>query len=158
MKYRLIAATLMVALTGAAQADRQDRLVNRLDENGDGLISIEEFQPPEHGKRSPLMRADSNDDGVVTVDELNAANAERLVRMRERMEERHAEAAARLSEHAGQLDQDGDGVITEAEARAILFNRLDQDGDGFLTAAELKPRKGRGGSDGPRRQGHWRDR
>jgi len=135
MKYEFITAGLLLALTSGALAEhpRADRVLNRLDANGDGLVSIDEFQPPRGG--SPLLdRGDTDGDGVVTVDELHARHAERISAMREGFKARSEKIAAMIDG----LDSDGDGVVTQDEARAAAFARFDDDGDGYLSADELR--------------------
>lgn len=113
-----------------------------LDADGDGKVSFEEFRPQERegreGRRGRFLdRADLDGDGAVSRDEM-------LESISAISEERSQQALQRFDE----TDVDGNGVVSQEEARTKRFARLDQDGDGFLTEAEAqaaheKRRRGR---------------
>ena len=135
-----------------AQKDRHgERLISHLDEDGDELISIEEFRAPE---QRMLKHADLNEDGAVTLDELQQHMAEQAARRQEEHEARKSEMQRRMAKHFAELDTDGDGSVTAEEAKLAVFGRMDKNGDGFLAADEIKrpergPRRHRKEHDGP---------
>lgn len=124
---------------------RMNQMFERLDSDGDGSISAEEFKMPSD-RPSPEMRMDSNGDGVLTRDEVIAASEQRSAEVLERFDS---------------LDIDGSGTIDNDERRLSLFNRMDADGDGALTKREVMKSR-RGGKDraqgGPRMQSKDRGR
>jgi Ca2+-binding EF-hand superfamily protein len=105
-------------------------MMRRLDANGDGTISEQEFTDPA-GARFEAM--DENGDGQLTAEEV-AAHAERM---------RAARRTARAEAMIERLDADGDGAVTLEEMRAphdraAMFERMDADGDGQLSAEEMR--------------------
>lgn len=111
----------------------------RLDTDGDGLISFDEFQANERGL---VQRMDNNDDGVVTLEEIHAAAESR----QQEMIDRQASHQARLEAHFTQADVNQDGMVTDAEAKTAAFQKLDQDADGYLSREEMRAaRKHHGG-------------
>ena len=137
-----ICSLTTVLLAPVAAADpgdrRHDRMLNRMDVNDDGLITLDEFRGP--GRRGAGLpgHADADGDGNITIDELNLHLDEREAKQTERM----AEARARATEHFATNDNDGDGMVTPDEARAGSFSRLDSNGDGALTPDEMRAAKG----------------
>ena len=105
---------------------RAVKAFKQMDANGDGMISFDEFRPPE-GRDTPEMRMDSDGDGILSRDEVSAAATART-----------EEALA----HFDRLDADGNGVVTQSERRRNTFNRMDSDGDGLITKRELKEARG----------------
>ena len=105
---------------------RAVKALKQMDANGDGMISFDEFRPPE-GRDTPEMRMDSDGDGILSRDEVSAAATART-----------EEALA----HFDRLDADGNGVVTQSERRRNAFNRMDSDGDGLITKRELKEVRG----------------
>ena len=126
LKVKLIATALIASVSTYAFADRGDRIIDRLDTDGDELISLEEFHPPGNRGNKLLERADLNGDGAVTLEEAQQAASERMSKHLKEME-------AKLAE----LDADGDGTVTTDEIRAHTFSRIDEDGDGFLSTNEF---------------------
>lgn len=130
---RYLLGLTLISLTLPALAEggkRQQRLLERLDANKDGTISLEEFQPP--GKhRGPMEKADSNNDGAVTLEEMQAMRAAKM-----------AEHDARMTERFTMMDSNDDGAVTQEEARQAMFNHMDVNQDGQLSAAELRRPKG----------------
>ena len=120
-----------------------EALMERFDTNGDGQITMEEIQAAAVAR---FAEADANDDGQLSAEEMSAAaDAQR----EERRAERQAERIAKRIEKA---DTNGDGVLNLEEAVAAgsdrierLFDRLDDDEDGVITQAELEDAKGRFG-------------
>ncbi|WP_173931702.1 EF-hand domain-containing protein [Chelativorans sp. Marseille-P2723] len=100
-------------------------MFQRLDRNGDGIISSDEFA----GRHLDMLRAaDADGDGTLTQDEL-------LTYVINREFQRRAERAARW------LDIDGDGTVTLEEIEAHQQKRfalLDRNNDGELSQEELR--------------------
>ena len=143
----LLSAPLMVDHHGDREhpGKRMNKMFERLDSDGNGSISANEFNVPED-RPSPEMRMDANGDGVLTCDEVAAAT-----------EQRSEEALERFDS----VDTDGNGAIDNDERRLSLFNRMDADGDGELTKREIVKAR-RGGKDraqgGPRMRSNDRGR
>ena len=72
---------------------------------------------------------DSNNDGKLTAGELSARGGSRSA------------MAGFLKGHAKEIDRDGDGTLTRAEAvgnAERMFNKMDRDGDGEISPEELE--------------------
>ena len=69
----LSAEELIAAAEGRAE-DRAARMLERLDENGDGILQMDEM-PRRGGDRAERMfdRVDANDDGVISQEEFETA-------------------------------------------------------------------------------------
>jgi len=94
---------------------------NPLDKNGDQRISREEYASNDLRFRG----FDTNHDGFLTSADLSSLN-------------RKAQKK-RLAHWIAKMDQNGDGKISAAEARAAqlaTFDRLDVNGDGYLSESE----------------------
>lgn len=111
-----------------------DKLLEKFDLNKDGVILQDEVQF-EHGLF--FDAADINKDGFLTTDELQVAHAQKK--------------SAGMAAHFAELDTNGDGHISLAEAEnagsprlAKQFSKIDSDGNGLLTPAEWQthPKKG----------------
>lgn len=152
MRVKLITTGLAMALSTAAMAEPGpgNRIIERLDTNGDALISVDEFQLPE--RRGPLSRADLNDDGMVTIEELRARHDERSARFEERLAEKRIERDAHFDEMLTRMDRNTDGVVSEEEARLSAFEHMDANGDGYLSPSEMRPPKGKRGPRGDKRK------
>lgn len=121
----LFSTSLILSTFAAAQPEGG---LLRLDSDGDGRISREEFQLPErHRKGGGMARADQDGDGVITRDEMLAAVGEETVERSERAVSRFDAA-----------DSDGNGVLTRQEMTDSAFSRLDGDGDGYVTEEEAR--------------------
>ena len=96
-------------------------LYQRMDTNGDGKISREEWR----GRPEGFARLDANGDGFLTPDEIRAGRFQRQGSDRR---------GPRL------MDQNNDGRISRDEWKgpAEVFDRLDANHDGFLTREELQ--------------------
>ena len=132
-KSALFAFVLTIVCGAAFARPPIERIIERLDVDGDGLISQDEFQPP---ARDGKKHIDTNEDGAVSTSELMAHQ----LKMTQRMQERHE----KMLEHFEAADADADGLVTPEEARLAAFNRADEDADGYLSAAELKNAKPKG--------------
>ncbi len=137
---KLVAFVLISSVSTTAIANRDgSRAVTRLDTDGDGLVSLDEFHTPDGQKGSRMLeRADLNGDGAVTLEEATQARNERMAQHQKEMGERQAKMAARLQETFAKMDADGDGTVTMEEMRLFAFNRIDENQDGYLSADEFK--------------------
>lgn len=122
------------------QDKRGDRFA-RMDRDGDGRISREEASRMPDARFQAL---DANSDGFLSKDELAA---------RRGGPERRG-SCDRAGGFLKKLDQDGDGVVTRAEARAASiahFEKMDKNSDGVLTRDEMRHgKKGMHGKKGKR--------
>ena len=124
----LIVAALSIA-AGPAIAQSQDPIqqllanFDRIDSDGDGVISRAEFRTVQAARWSLI---DRNHDGYLTEDDFPPVATRR--------------ARIQLAE-IGYLDTDGDGRISQGEFLgdpAPVFRRADLNADGALTLAELE--------------------
>ena len=138
----LIPAIALLALSASAEAGRGHggkKMLERLDSDGDGLVSLAEFQQ----KESRFMAMDADEDGGVSREEMQAHIAAKSEERAARKAKRRAAKAARMEEKFGAADADGNGLVTAEEAHLAAFNRLDANGDGHIDADELKSRRGK---------------
>jgi len=112
----------------------------RLDADGDGVVSAEEFSQRALGW---FERADANGDGTVELAELQA-----MPKAMRGMRGKHGPGkmgkGGFMAKHLLEADANGDGQITKAEAEAYKgakFDELDKNGDGVLSADERPGRK-----------------
>ncbi|MHA7815987.1 MAG: EF-hand domain-containing protein [Pseudohaliea sp.] len=138
----LLASAL--AVTAVAQPGRGPgaaAMFDAMDEDGDGRIGPGEFEPPRLGRGADQReQADSDGDDRISRAEHDAMQADRARRMAER-----ADAMFEA------MDADGDGYITDAEARQQAFERFDADGDGHITEDEFTRMRDRRPGMKPRR-------
>ncbi len=131
----VITASLLLSLLSSfalaqegTQAGKRkfEQMLKRMDANGDGQVSREEWTRQARG----FERLDRNNDGFITRDEA----AEALHR---------AEARNRARNVFDRLDQNQDGQISRQEwkGKPRAFDRLDRNRDGALSPEELRRRR-----------------
>ncbi|MFN3615719.1 MAG: EF-hand domain-containing protein, partial [Rubrimonas sp.] len=138
MKTVTLTAAALAMLTGAAVAQTPDRgpdveaMFERMDQDGDGAISREEFEAAAPMARIRAMAEQTPLDRDAFAAEMAADAAARAARMFER------------------LDRDGDGLLSaeelaprRPERRAAMFDRIDADGDGVVTREEAEAAQAR---------------
>ncbi|WP_176696024.1 EF-hand domain-containing protein [Phenylobacterium immobile] len=134
MKPIILGALALLAAAGAAEAQQRGP---GLDANGDGKITLQEFQASRGDRMFKRMDVDS--DGKLSKAELQM--------MLDRAPQ-GADAAFAA------LDADKDGFVIRAEAdaaAAAMFGRADTDDDGALSRDEIESvRMGMRGPGGPR--------
>ncbi|QKC95953.1 EF-hand domain-containing protein [Mesorhizobium sp. NZP2298] len=132
MKRSALIAGLLIGLTPLFAAQAQDmpgqRILQRIDTNGDGAISKDEMT----AARERLFRKlDRNGDGVIDEKEMESA--------RQAIKDRAEVAQARLGSRWRRMDANGDGKVSEQEFASSmpLFDLADRDGDGKISADEI---------------------
>jgi len=132
MKRSVLIAALLIGLVplGAAQArDLPGQcILQRIDTNGDGVISKDEMTAV---RERVFKRLDRNGDGII--DEKEIASA------RQAIKDRAEVAQARLGNRWRRVDANGDGKVSEQEFASSmpLFDLADRDGDDKLSADEI---------------------
>ncbi len=105
-------------------------LMDRVDTNKDGVVTQQEIEAF-HKQR--FVAADANGDGTLTQDEFLTAESRDDVRRQTRQ--------SRMTNMFQSLDQNGDGLLNQAEAQTMAterFKRLDTNGDGKITQDEVQ--------------------
>ena len=103
------------------------QVLRKMDADGDGLISYEEFTLPEKRRGAEqLEAADADGDGNISRAEMEAQLAVHIEAVKQRAEDRFTRA-----------DVNGDGFVTPEERKQVAFESLDENGDGYLSAEEL---------------------
>ncbi|MBT3428145.1 MAG: hypothetical protein HOL98_15195 [Gammaproteobacteria bacterium] len=132
-------ATLMVATWCAyLSADPRARILDRLDQNDDGMIELSEFKAPDGRSRNNanklLKRADTDSDGSISRDELDAMQAEITEKARASLARRTRDLEIMFTE----ADTNADGLVSPEELRIVAFQKMDKNSDGYLSIDELR--------------------
>jgi hypothetical protein len=126
----------------------------RMDANKDGVVTRAEAIAAADAR---FAKADTNNDGKITQDEVQAQRDAMRARMEQRRAAQGARAGANGAAHqpgghrgmhprghrgdmTGQLDANGDGVVTRAEAEAAAtahFDKMDANHDGRIDQSEM---------------------
>ncbi|MCR6500787.1 EF-hand domain-containing protein [Shinella sp. CPCC 101442] len=143
---------------GKGGDERAERMLKRIDTNGDGKVSQEEmlaqasaifqrFDADKNGEVSKAeldARRDAFRDARKAFREVKSTDDEARKAAREALgEARMDRMGARMFERA---DADKNGTLTKAEmetAAAAMFKQRDRNGDGFLTSDEIGKRHNR---------------
>ncbi|MFZ5609285.1 MAG: EF-hand domain-containing protein [Pseudomonadota bacterium] len=139
----ILTAALALGAAQAAYAHEQkgeggESGWSRMDQDGDGAISRQEFASRHEEK---FARADANKDGKVTAEERTAMREEMQKRMEERRKKMHEHMQERMQDRMAEVDTNKDGVISKAEHKAYVdkkFAEMDKNGDGKLTREEMR--------------------
>jgi hypothetical protein len=138
----LTGGLLTAALAGTAVAGPMGA---RADLNSDGQLTRAELTAHLDQRFKAI---DANGNGQIEMSEMEAAKQERQAKRAERREARSGEAVGKRSGEnrgkwrsgqRGQIDANGDGIVSREEfgARALeRFDRADANGDGIVTQDE----------------------
>jgi Ca2+-binding EF-hand superfamily protein len=143
----VVASLALSATAGTAHAQEPEArqaggqwLLQRFDADGDGRVTLEEFQAAGEARFATL---DADGDGRISAEEFAAARPEGRRAGRPQADEN------RPRRGLARMDADGDGYVSKAEfeaARMARFNALDANGNGVIDADEIPaPRGGRKG-------------
>jgi Ca2+-binding EF-hand superfamily protein len=141
----LSSIVLVIFVLGALAAPAQDlgfvagAVFNRLDSNGDGILSKEEVAS---AREEMFDRIDTDRDGIITLGEIEAAKAkaqERQLSRLARLAALHAKETRTPSERFAALDQNRDGKVSRQEFVSVSpwFDRIAKNGRG-ISKAELR--------------------
>lgn len=119
------------------------RMIERHDANGDGKVSLEEFQGR---NKERFAEMDVNGDGYITEDEVRSE----MGTMRGRWQGRGERGPGAMIERHD-ANEDGKVSAEEFPGPAERFSELDKDGDGFITQDEADQGPIRGGGEGRER-------
>jgi Ca2+-binding EF-hand superfamily protein len=131
------AMTAFFGLAGArvALADAESDMFKKMDTDGDGKISADEFAAAHKEK---FQKMDTNGDGKLSPEEMKAG-FEKGAKMMGKSAGPYKEEA--VAEKIKMMDTNNDGYISEDEFMAgqkTMFDKMDTDHDGYLTKSELK--------------------
>jgi Ca2+-binding EF-hand superfamily protein len=141
----------------------QQMLFNKADANGDGSLSVDEFEATgsdnssgsansaDKSKADQLFKSiDTNGDGSASQDELGSFFTKLSADTQASLLQFQQQASDRASNFIGKADTDGDGAIDLAEFTAAgpngsqdsdrakeIFGKIDTNGDGKVTQDEL---------------------
>ena len=139
---RLMMLSTLLAVSAGAYSQPPGGGILRLDTDGDGRVSREEFQSGERGGPGRgLAQADSDGDGAVSRDEVQAM-----------LKDETRKREGRMLGAFDAMDSDGNGVVTREEMVEGAFSRIDGDGDGYVTEEEARAmheRRGKRGKGAP---------
>jgi len=139
-----------------ASENRAAARMDRIDTDGSGTVSLQEFQSTKRGQKYPdraakkFARLDLDQNGEVTPAEFEQVLAERPQRMLEKLDVDSSGAVSYDEFMAGKKAQ------KHPNRAQRHFVRIDADGDGQITIEELaaaKPRKGHRGGQHRQQQG-----
>jgi Ca2+-binding EF-hand superfamily protein len=102
----MLAAMLLLSCAAQAQVARTDDYLAKMDRDGDGRVSLDEYQ---HWMGYAFDGMDRNRDGVLTPDELPGGKGPALTREMHR---------ARIAERFDRQDANGDGFLDARELAA----------------------------------------
>ena len=115
----VLAGLLALAPSAFANDEMRKEILQRLDTDGDGVVSVEEREAARESHR--LRRFDKNRDGKLDEKEEMALKKARAARF-------------------GEYDADGDGKLSNAERKQMRADRrrrsIDADGDGVISEGE----------------------
>lgn len=131
-------------------------MLQRLDTDGDGMVSLQEFQAAGEARFAQL---DADGDGRISAEEFSAGQRGPGRKAGEDYGPRAEHRAERMQQfreqHFANMDADGDGYISKAEfdeRHMTRFHALDANGNGVIDAEERPARRamhdGKGGRDG----------
>ena len=148
----LLSAALIAVMTAPVHADEEGKksAKGKLDTDGDGKISLEEFKFRDKGI---LKKMDADGDGTVTASELAESHAAMEAKVQEGVTKRMNRMKEQSEKKFAEMDSNDDGSVTADELKAHAFSQLDKDNDGFLSRKELRHgmRKNVRGHDGKSR-------
>lgn len=160
----------LAATSGTAKPEAREArggagwMLQRHDADGDGAISLQEFQA---AGDAMFARLDADSDGRLSPAELAAAGRgwgkQDGERSGPRADRRSEDRATRMEQYRARwfsrMDADADGYVGRAEfddARLARFSALDLNGNGVIDADELPRHKGHSHRKG-KRQGDRQD-
>ena len=131
------AMTAFLGLAGArvAFADNEADMFKKMDTDGDGKISADEFAAA--GKEK-FTKMDTNGDGKLSADELKAGFEKHEKMMGKSAGPYKGEV---VGEKLKMMDTNNDGYISEDEfmaAQKTMFDKLDTNHDGYIEKSEFK--------------------
>ncbi|MDJ1009155.1 MAG: EF-hand domain-containing protein [Paracoccaceae bacterium] len=123
----ILALCLSVSAAPAFAQNRAADAFDRMDANGDGSVSRQEYL---NQRANQFSRIDRNGDGGISARELD--------RVASRMASRAPSTARDLNGAMARLDTNGDGFISRREflADMRMFRAVDTDDDGIIGPAE----------------------
>jgi len=120
----------LVLVATLAEAGGRGRLFDRMDQDGDGLVTRGEA---EEARGRWFERLDADGDGYLTIEEMTVGK---------RRDGGEGEAKTdRRERHFARLDEDGDARVSQAEFAAKSghwIDRVDGDGDGAVSREEWR--------------------
>jgi Ca2+-binding EF-hand superfamily protein len=124
--FSFLAAALATGALAAGAGGHGERMLQRLDLNQDGAITLDEASAV---RAVRFLHWDSDGDDAITEAEMLTAAQARMAR--------------RIAKMFARMDRNGDGRVERAEFDdhgAARFARLDTDGDGRVSREEIRAR------------------